>query len=700
MKPMNLRLIIAFCFAAGFAHAIPNPLYFSEGGAGTMDGSSPMNAQTIGWVNAGNVPANWTVSIVGVVSEINVQANGETVLIPGGSGISSPNSAGIYIYGGVSGLTIDGTGGGFIANTANGSLLANQTAIWAIQCGAAVTGLSVKNLAITNIYVHTLLSDNQPGPDSSGGIYANLLYGSNFFGNILVSNAATGILANGPGMVVCSNCTFQSCNHGLFPGSTTTGSVLIENCFFGACSNWDTTANVFHNDAIIWFGSGTLNSFIMTGCTFNGDMGVHNTAYFFNDGGNAMTNLFANNLFIVNPGNTLNNGCFTGGGVIVNNTFLNQGTPLNSAISISGAYAQVENNLHVGFNTFVNLVGPVTNSAIDHNLYANWASGGNSPWNANSVSYNTLQDWQKGTALETSSMYKIGQVAYSDGTIPSNSPALGGGTNLSNLVQTDLGGAARSNSGPWVIGAFTSAASPVGPSRWYAALHSVQPGTTSSTQTTTNSNVIASVGGAANGPAFPVGEWPFNDGSGSTAADSSGNGDTATLVNSPAWVPGQSTNGFALSFDGASQYMTAANPLGSFANFSYSCWIKCGRQTSSTVLASGFIGLVFYSGAPHQLAFVTDGSFYDGAASSAITDDGNWHCIVGTCSGNSLTIYVDGVQTGAATGTSVRGGGNLFVGWDNGALFGYFPGTVDDVRVYKQALSATNVAALYSAGAQ
>jgi hypothetical protein len=146
--------------------------------------------------------------------------------------------------------------------------------------------------------------------------------------------------------------------------------------------------------------------------------------------------------------------------------------------------------------------------------------------------------------------------------------------------------------------------------------------------------------------------------------------------------------------------MTASNPLPSFANLSYSCWIRCGSQKSSTVLASGQTGLVFNSGNAHHLTFTTDGNFNDGAVSSAITDDGNWHFIVGTCGGTNLIIYVDGVQTGSATINSVLAGGPLFVGWDNGMLDGYYPGMVDDVRVYNQVLSPATVSLFYNAGAQ
>jgi hypothetical protein len=705
LSPHMKTILLLFLFTLS-AWGTPNPLYFSQNGSGSMSGADASDCEPLSFVNNwSGIPDGTTLILVGLCSYTSIQGNNITLLIPGGSGISQGAYHGIGIQNGLHGITIDGTGGGFIACTANGSTLANHTAYHGIVCPGSVYGLVVKNIAITNIYVHTLPTDIAIPPDECCGIYANQLSGSNFFGGILFSNVGTAILTQGNCTETISNCTFQCCNHAIYPSDTPGATtVVIENNFFGSCSNWDTTANTYHNDGIIWgTSSGTVASISLTGNIFNGDMGANNTAYVFFFANPALYNLFANNLFIVHPGNMLNDGCIVANGAngfIVNNTFIGNGMANSGAITSTGNGVTIENNLWTGFTTFLNLSGPVgANNVISHNLYANWTSGGNSPWTANGTVYNSFPAW-KPIVPEMSSMYTTGQVANSDGTVPTNSPAIGAGTNLSSLFQTDIAGAPRTNSGPWVIGAFTSTAAPTGPLPWNAALRVVQPGTASSTPTSTNLDSTTGSGGTTNGAAVLMAEWTFNDGSGSTAADSSGNGDTATLVNSPAWVRGESTSGFALSFDGASQYMTAANPLGSFANFSYSCWIKCRSQASSTVLACGYIGFAFYAGTPHRVTFITDGSFYDGAVSSAITDDGNWHCIVGTCSGNSLAIYVDGVQTGGATVSSARGSGNITVGWDNGALFGYFPGTVDDVRVYSQALSATNVAALYSAGAQ
>ena len=62
---------------------------------------------------------------------------------------------------------------------------------------------------------------------------------------------------------------------------------------------------------------------------------------------------------------------------------------------------------------------------------------------------------------------------------------------------------------------------------------------------------------AAAPPSGLAGAWGFNEGSGTTTADASGNGNTATLVNGPTWVAGKYGNG--LSFDGANDNLTVAN---------------------------------------------------------------------------------------------------------------------------------------------
>ena len=55
-------------------------------------------------------------------------------------------------------------------------------------------------------------------------------------------------------------------------------------------------------------------------------------------------------------------------------------------------------------------------------------------------------------------------------------------------------------------------------------------------------------------PASVVGVWLFNDGTGDTAKDSSGNGNDGILTNGPVWVEGKF--GKALQFDGTDDYVS------------------------------------------------------------------------------------------------------------------------------------------------
>ena len=43
----------------------------------------------------------------------------------------------------------------------------------------------------------------------------------------------------------------------------------------------------------------------------------------------------------------------------------------------------------------------------------------------------------------------------------------------------------------------------------------------------------------AGASATPIGHWTFDEGSGTTAADSSGNGHDGTLINGPLWTTGR-----------------------------------------------------------------------------------------------------------------------------------------------------------------
>src|SRR5262249_7954581 len=62
----------------------------------------------------------------------------------------------------------------------------------------------------------------------------------------------------------------------------------------------------------------------------------------------------------------------------------------------------------------------------------------------------------------------------------------------------------------------------------------------------------------------PVGWWKFDEGSGTTSADASGNSNTASLVGGPTWTAGRVGPG-SLTFNGTTQSL-AASGAGTLAN--------------------------------------------------------------------------------------------------------------------------------------
>jgi hypothetical protein len=82
-----------------------------------------------------------------------------------------------------------------------------------------------------------------------------------------------------------------------------------------------------------------------------------------------------------------------------------------------------------------------------------------------------------------------------------------------------------------------------------------------------------------------VGHWKFDEGSGTTATDSSGNNNTGTLVNGPVWTTGKM--GGALSFDGSDDYVdvgTVPNYSPAMSYGTFSAWIKTDSTTQSYLI--------------------------------------------------------------------------------------------------------------------
>jgi hypothetical protein len=206
------------------------------------------------------------------------------------------------------------------------------------------------------------------------------------------------------------------------------------------------------------------------------------------------------------------------------------------------------------------------------------------------------------------------------------------------------------------------------------------------------------------------GWWKLDDGSGSNAVDSSGNGTTGSLTNNPAWATGK--RGGALTFtSGSSTYVGVGNnthtnltTVGTVA-----AWVKAGASQSTWVgivcndnLDNDTDGYCLFmrgdSGHFGLHVAPAAGPYCELQSTASYLDDA-WHHVAITWDASTATIYVDGaaVNSLASACAAVSGAFSLKIG-ASGNLAQYFTGSVDDVRIYNRALSAAEVQGLYVGG--
>ena len=198
--------------------------------------------------------------------------------------------------------------------------------------------------------------------------------------------------------------------------------------------------------------------------------------------------------------------------------------------------------------------------------------------------------------------------------------------------------------------------------------------------------------------------WNFDEGSGSTATDSSGNGNTGALCNGPAWVDGK--RGKALSFDGRSNYMSYPTLFSAgISELSVMAWINSPLNQSGDIIYHGYGGeFVLRTGSTSTRTNIvsfevhlSDWIWY--ASSSSVLFPNTWYFVAGVWSkGSSLRIYIDGVLESETAVpsldlTPLSAGWDASIGVYDAAHYGidFWNGIVDEARIYNRALTQQEV---------
>ena len=207
----------------------------------------------------------------------------------------------------------------------------------------------------------------------------------------------------------------------------------------------------------------------------------------------------------------------------------------------------------------------------------------------------------------------------------------------------------------------------------------------------------------------------FDEGTGTVASDTSSLGNDAQLLNGATWDLGR-LGGGALKLDGVNDVAAVADSssLDGFSNaFTVSAWVDRPMTTQPgarmvvsrqlTTDAQGVFQLSFFDGEPRfGLNTIGGGTQYVGAGTALL---GEWVHLAGVYDGSMMRLYVNGVLRAsmAMTGKIQSSSRPILVGGtattaDPLAATQYLGGSVDEVRLYTRALSATEVAALANPG--
>lgn len=216
----------------------------------------------------------------------------------------------------------------------------------------------------------------------------------------------------------------------------------------------------------------------------------------------------------------------------------------------------------------------------------------------------------------------------------------------------------------------------------------------------------------------PVGYWDFNDLSGQSLTDRSGNGNNGTLGASsstgsddPEWILAGKSGG-ALEFDGSDDYafLSDSSALNTGADFTISTWVK--SSAAGTLQTFANMGAEFdwlYNLYYHstntlncKLYQANSGSEYLQAYTSTDYRDGSWHQITCRVSGTQLDLFVDGnLVASDATPTGSRDtstAGTFAFGRFNYSTPYHFNGFIDETKIWDYALSQSQIAYEYNQG--
>ena len=194
-----------------------------------------------------------------------------------------------------------------------------------------------------------------------------------------------------------------------------------------------------------------------------------------------------------------------------------------------------------------------------------------------------------------------------------------------------------------------------------------------------------------------VAAYGFDQGSGTTVTDASGNGNNGTITNATWSTSGK--YGGALQFNGTSALVTIPDSasLHLTTGLTLEAWVNPSTVNANwrDVVYKGndnyYLSATSTNASSPDGGLIAGGTYADAFGTSALPTN-TWSFLTETYDGSTVRLYVNGTQVAstAHTGAIATSTNPLQIGGDS--IYGqFFAGLIDNVRVYNTALSAAQI---------
>jgi hypothetical protein len=221
-------------------------------------------------------------------------------------------------------------------------------------------------------------------------------------------------------------------------------------------------------------------------------------------------------------------------------------------------------------------------------------------------------------------------------------------------------------------------------------------------------NITINAAGTA--PTGLIGWWKLDESSGTTAADSSGNGNNGTLSGAPAWQQAGGHLAGALNFNNISDFVDCGSAASlNTPSVTVAFWMK-----PSKVAVMGPVDkLPMNTGVGYAVRLRDTGAIWFRLGSEPGTQvdvygapnsyaSGVWTHVAGTfdSASGSAKLYINGVLGAQTTyaGTLSTASTHLLLAKENKTSNEGYAGALDDVRVYDHALTSSEIATVMEGG--